>query len=88
MALKEQKPNLTMRKGREESRESKTSNRKVRKITKERQENLRGLLRSNGKIFRRRLTLNDADQNFATIRYGVTTLVNPARNAPQTSVTE
>ena len=38
--------------------------------------------------FRHRLTLNDADQNFATIRYGVTTLVSPARNAGQTSVTE
>jgi len=50
--------------------------------------NINGDGKSNGKIFRRRLTLNDADQNFATIRYGVTTLVNTARNAGQTSVTE
>ena len=47
-------------------------------------------INGNGKAtpFRRRLTLNDADQNFASIRYGVTTLVNTARNAGQTSVTE
>jgi len=40
--------------------------------------NINGDGKSNGKIFRRRLTLNDADQNFATIRYSVTTLVNTA----------